>query len=105
MEPFFRVLQYSEKLTQRLIQFFIFSILGIIFSAVTLVVVIPMLDILFEKVVASAVPPLPSFEISAKYAIGVFQHFFTRIINENGKVGEKLLMKKVSFVSKIPVWL
>lgn len=69
-----------------------FSILGIVFSAVTLVVVIPMLDILFEKVEVSAVPPIPSFEISPQYAIGIFEHYFTLIINENGKADALLFI-------------
>lgn len=85
MKAFFRVLQYSGNLTSRLIRFFLFSILGIIFSAVTLVVVIPMLDVLFDKVTASKPPALPSFEVSADYVMTVFNHYFITIINEQGK--------------------
>ncbi len=92
MKSFFRVLQYSEKLTSRLIQFFIFSILGVIFSAVTLVVAIPMLEILFEKVEATAVPPIPPFEISKDYVVGIFKHYFTQIINEGGKTDALLFI-------------
>lgn len=85
MKAFFRILQYSEKLPKRLILFFLFSVIGTILGAVSLVVAIPMLDVLFEKVVALTVPPLPDFEISAGYLKGVFNHYFKLIIIENGK--------------------
>lgn len=85
MKAFFRILRYSEKLPKRLILFFLFSVIGTILGAVSLVVAIPMLDVLFEKVVALTVPPLPEFEISAGYLKGVFNHYFKLIIIENGK--------------------
>ena len=85
MKDFFRVLRYSGKLKQRLILFFGFTVLGTIFSSVTLVVAIPLLQILFDKVEKTATPPMPSFEFSADYAIGVFQHYFISIINVSGK--------------------
>ncbi len=85
MKTFFRVLKYSNRLTSRLVRFFLFSILGIVFSAVTLVVVIPMLDVLFDKVKPTVPPAIPSFEVSADYAMKVFNHYFFTIIQQNGK--------------------
>lgn len=85
MKDFFRIIRYSNKLTPRLIQFFGFSVLGAIFSAITLVVAIPMLDILFDQVEATIAQPLPAFELSANYLKDVFQHYFIFIINEKGK--------------------
>jgi len=85
MKDFFRILSYSNKLKSRLIQFFGFSILGTIFSAVTLLVAMPMLDILFDKVEASVIPPLPDFQFSTDYVKVVFKHYFITIINDYGK--------------------
>ena len=92
MKDFFRVLKYSDNLISRLIQFFGYSVLGTIFSALTLVVAIPMLDILFEKVETTVAPPIPSFEISADYAKGVFEHYFITIINTHGKADALLFI-------------
>src|SRR6478736_6856726 len=93
MKDFFRILSYSNKLTSRLIQFFGFSILGTVFSAVTLLVAIPMLDILFDKVQSSTVtPPLPDFEFSANYIKTLFKHYFITIINEYGKTDALLFI-------------
>src|SRR6478736_13920 len=93
MKDFFRILSYSNKLTSRLIQFFGFSILGTVFSAVTLLVAIPMLDILFDKVQSSTVtPPLPDFELTAGYLENLFKHYFISIINEYGKADALLFI-------------
>lgn len=92
MKDFFRILSYSNKLTSRLIQFFGFSILGTIFSAITLLVAIPMLDILFDKVEPSAIPPLPDFELTANYLEDLFKHYFITIINKYGKADALLFI-------------
>ncbi|HEY5826569.1 MAG TPA: ABC transporter ATP-binding protein, partial [Cyclobacteriaceae bacterium] len=44
-----------------------------------------MLDILFDKIEPSAIPPLPDFEFSANYIKTLFTHYFITIINEYGK--------------------
>jgi subfamily B ATP-binding cassette protein MsbA len=85
MKAFFRVLQYANRLPQRLIQFFIFSILGIVFSALSLVVVIPMLNILFDKVQVAEPPAIPAFNLSSEYATTVFEHYLLTIIQNYGK--------------------
>jgi subfamily B ATP-binding cassette protein MsbA len=85
MNDFIRVLKYSSNLPARIIKFFVFSVIGTIFSALSLVVVIPMLNILFDKVKDMATPAVPEFSISTEYVTGLFQHYFIQTINENGK--------------------
>ena len=90
MQTFFRILKYANNLTPKLVQFFVFSFLGIIFSAVSLVSVSPMLNILFDKVQPSDVPPFPSFSLSLEYPLGIFRYYFVSIIDQYGK-GDALL--------------
>ena len=85
MKTFFRILQYADGLTLKLVQFFLFSFIGIIFSALSLVSVIPMLNVLFDKISDTIAPPVPAFELSSDYAIGLFNHYFITIVNQNGK--------------------
>lgn len=85
MKTFFRVLQYANGFTSKLIQFFIFSILGIVFSAVSLVSVIPMLQVLFDQVKTATVPAKPEFTFSAEYFIKLFEYHFISVIHEYGK--------------------
>ncbi len=92
MQTFFRILQYAHKLTPRLIQFFIYSVLGIIFSALSLVSVQPMLNILFDKIPVKAVPPFPEFSLTLEYPLDIFRHYFISIINAQGKADALLFV-------------
>jgi len=84
MQTFFRILKYSNGLTSKLIQFFIFSVLGIIFSAISLATLFPMLNILFDKV-NNTIPEFPAFSLSVNFPIQVFEYYFKTIIVQNGK--------------------
>ncbi len=76
----------------RLIWFFIFSVLGIIFGAFNIVLVIPMLQVLFSRNINEPIPPLPDFSISSDYLVGVFNHYFRQIIQDNGSLNALLFV-------------
>ncbi|HEX5168275.1 MAG TPA: ABC transporter ATP-binding protein [Cyclobacteriaceae bacterium] len=84
MKIYFRILQYAPHLVPRLIQFFVYAILGVVFSATYLGLIQPMLEILFDQTRSSVIPPLPDFELSFNYFKGLFNHFFIRIVVEHG---------------------
>lgn len=72
--------------------FFLFSILGIIFGAFNIVLVIPMLQVLFSRNINDPVPVLPDFSLSSDYVVGVFNHYFRLIIQENGSLNALLFV-------------
>ncbi len=76
----------------RLIWFFIFSVLGIIFGAFNIVLVIPMLQVLFSRNINEPIPALPDFSISSDYLVGVFNHYFRQIIQDNGSLNALLFV-------------
>ncbi len=85
MELLIRILSYSRRLTPRLVMFFIFMVLGIIFGAFNLVLIIPMLEVLFRgNGAAVTVPPLPEFSLGSDYVLGVFDHYFMLVIDQYG---------------------
>jgi len=85
MNILIRILSYSRNLTPRLVFFFIFMVFGIIFGAFNLVLIIPMLEVLFQATGATmTIPPLPEFSMSSDYVLGVFNHYFTLAIVEQG---------------------
>jgi ATP-binding cassette, subfamily B, bacterial MsbA len=93
MNTFFRVLSYANKLNQRLVLFFGFSFLGIIFGAFNIVLVMPMLDTLFNQTQQTAtVPPLPEFQLSVNYVVGVFNHYFIQIVVSRGALDALLFV-------------
>lgn len=92
MKTFIRILRYTGNIVPRLIWFFVYSILGIIFGAFNIVLVIPMLKVLFNRTEDEAVPPMPDFKFSSDYLIGVFNHYFHQIIHENGALNALLFV-------------
>lgn len=87
MKLFLRILSFANRLNLRLPLFFFYSVLGIIFGAFNIVLVIPMLNVLFDKSSATVpVPPVPAFSVSTEYVTGVFNHYFLSIINDQGKL-------------------
>ena len=93
MRIFLRIISYARNISQKLALFFLFSILGIIFGAFNIVLVMPMLKVLFKQgTTAAVVPDLPSFTLSADYVITVFNHFFLGIIRDNGQLDALLFV-------------
>lgn len=92
MKTFFRILSYAPGINSRLFWFFLFSILGIIFGAFNIVLVIPMLSVLFNSGTAVVVPPIPDLSFSSDYIVGVFNHFFQLIIHDYGRLNALLFV-------------
>ena len=93
MNIFLRILSYARNIGQKLTLFFVFSILGIIFGAFNIVLVIPMLKILFKQGEKTPiVPDVPSFKFSTAYVINVFDHYFLGIIRDHGRLDALLFV-------------
>src|SRR5688500_6339360 len=102
MKIYFRILRYAPGLIPRMIQFLIFSILGIIFSVVNLALVLPMLNMLFgiEDDPSKAVKTQPKFTLSLDYIIDSFNFQLTRIVNEHGSM-DALVFICLSIVASV----
>jgi subfamily B ATP-binding cassette protein MsbA len=86
MKTFLRILSFANDLVPRLVLFFTYSILGIIFGAFNIVLVIPMLKVLFKQTGNDInVPTLPDFSLTSDYLINSFNHYFLRIVRDNGQ--------------------
>jgi subfamily B ATP-binding cassette protein MsbA len=95
-------LRYAPGLLQRLIQFVVFSVLGIIFSVVNIALVIPMLNMIFgyQRDPSSIISKKPVFTISLDYFLDTFNYYFTTIIREHGPI-DALLFICVSIVASV----
>jgi ATP-binding cassette, subfamily B, bacterial MsbA len=85
MKTFLRILSYADQLVPRLIFFFAYSVLGIIFGAFNIVLVIPMLQVLFKQTNVTAIPAFPDFTFTSDFLVQVFNHFFLQIIHDYGR--------------------
>jgi subfamily B ATP-binding cassette protein MsbA len=102
MRLYLRILRYAPGLLQRLIQFVVFSVLGIIFSVVNIALVIPMLNMIFgyQRDPSSIISKKPVFTISLDYFLDTFNYYFTTIIREHGPI-DALLFICVSIVASV----
>ncbi|MBY0432513.1 MAG: ABC transporter ATP-binding protein/permease, partial [Cyclobacteriaceae bacterium] len=93
MNIFLRVLTYANRLSVRLPLFFFYSILGIIFGAFNIVLVVPMLSVLFKKGPETVVvPPIPDFNFSTDYITELFNHYYLLVIHDYGKLNALLFV-------------
>jgi hypothetical protein len=86
MKIYLRILGYAPGLAGRLVKFFLYSLLGVAFSAAYLGLIMPMMKVLFDPTKGSTIPPLPEFSMSIDFATGFFNHHFIRIIVEHGRM-------------------
>lgn len=93
MKSFFRILSYANKLSTRLVFFFLYSFLGVVFGAFNIVLIIPMLRVLFRQDNEQIeVPAIPAFNFSTDYILGLFDHYFLTIIKNNGQLSALLFI-------------
>ncbi|HEX7016564.1 MAG TPA: ABC transporter ATP-binding protein [Cyclobacteriaceae bacterium] len=86
MNAYLRIFRYSPNLVSKFIQFFVFSLLGIVFSVLNLSLVIPMLSVLFNQQQVEEIPAVPEFSLSVGYITGLFNHYFLSIIVIHGQL-------------------
>lgn len=85
MKIYIRILSYARRLPRRMVKFFLFAVLGVIFSAGYLALIMPMLKVLFNPEENAVIPPLPAgFEFSSEFAEAFFRHHFIRLVHEYG---------------------
>ena len=93
MKVFLRILTHANRLRIRLPLFFLYSMLGIVFGAFNIVLVIPMLNVLFDKAAdVAVVPPIPDFRLSTEFVTGLFDHYFLGIVVGYGKLNALLFV-------------
>ncbi|HCW07956.1 MAG TPA: antibiotic ABC transporter ATP-binding protein, partial [Cytophagales bacterium] len=91
MKVFIRILSYANSISRRLGFFFLYSVLGIIFGAFNIVLVIPMLSSLFKKE-TPVVPPLTSFSFSTDFIVNTFYHYYLGIVRDHGQLKSLLFV-------------
>ncbi len=102
MDIFFRILKYADFIVRRLVFFFLYAVLGSIFSVFNIVLFIPMLTLLFSLGKGPVtVPPLPEFAFSVDYITKVFDHYNLIVIRDYGQLNALLFICSLIVVSMI----
>lgn len=99
MKIYLRILGYAPNLIPRLIQFVVYSVMGIIFSVANIALVIPMINTLFnyQNNEVDVVTTLPEFSLTPKYFTETFDYYFVNIIQDYGPQ-EALMFVCISIV-------
>lgn len=81
-----RILSFVKPLRHYFPEYLIYTFLGIIFGVVNFAMLIPVLNILFGLQKAEIIHQLPSFSLSIDYFTHLFQYYFQKIMESDGKM-------------------
>ena len=90
MKTYFRILQYARPYADFLPLYLLYTLLGIFFSIGNFALIIPLLNVLFDKtgkVQVEAPAALPHFALSLDYITHTFNYYFAQVIATYGKLG------------------
>ncbi|MEA5403873.1 ABC transporter ATP-binding protein [Arcicella sp. DC2W] len=90
MKTYFRILQYAESLRAFAFPYFILSLLASLFGILNFTLLIPLLDVLFDKVQAADLQKFsikPEFSLESDYFKEIFNYYFYQIIGLYGRMG------------------
>ena len=102
MNTYLRILSYAKPWRRFVPGYLIFSILAVIFSIVNMAVLIPMLDVIFDKTNIedlSTSLTIPEFYLSVGYFKELFNYYMYQIILEHGKFGSLIFVCIVVILS------
>jgi len=85
MKIFFRILNFAPNRNSRLVRFFLFAVLGVIFNAIYLGFLTPVFDILFKQE-TNIQNPKASFSVLPASVKDWFQENFVHIVETQGKL-------------------
>lgn len=92
MKTYFRLLEFAYPIKGFAALYILFSVLSIIFGMFTFALIIPLLDIIFDQNVVFQKTTLPEFKLDFNYLKQLFEFYFQKQINENGRKGALLFV-------------
>ncbi|MCC3154846.1 ABC transporter ATP-binding protein [Hymenobacter sp. BT770] len=102
MKTYLRILSYARPYADFLPLYLLYTVLGIFFSIGNFALIIPLLNVLFDKtgkVQVKAPTHLPDFALTLDYITNTFNYYFAQVIAEHGKLGALLFVCLVLVVS------
>jgi subfamily B ATP-binding cassette protein MsbA len=90
MKTYFRILQYARPFASFLPHYLIYTILGTFFGLANFTLIIPLLQVLFDKTDRVPQPEsgtVPPFHFSLDWVRDTFNHFFAGMLATHGKLG------------------
>jgi ATP-binding cassette, subfamily B, bacterial MsbA len=90
LKTYLRILQYAESLKAFAFPYFLLSLLASLFGILNFTLLIPLLDVLFDKVQTVDLQRFsvkPEFSLESDYFKEIFNYYFYQIIDLYGRMG------------------
>lgn len=87
MKIYFKILAFARPLNRFVPKYAVLAILAVIFGLANFSLLIPLLNVIFEKVEPSKIVTVPSFNLSLDYAKQLFDFYFFQIFSIYGQSG------------------
>ena len=84
---FARLLSFAKPYTKFWPRYLAFVIPGTIFSVINYVLIIPLLNVIFDPAQINTVAQLPKFTLTVDYFISVFNYYMTEVLVSYGPMG------------------
>ncbi len=84
---FARLLSFAKPYTKFWPRYLAFVIPGTIFSLLNYILIIPLLDVIFDPGRYGSIAVMPEFSLTAEYFVGVFKYYIVGILNTSGPMG------------------
>lgn len=87
MKIYFKILAFARPLNRFVPKYAVLAILAVIFGLANFSLLIPLLNVIFEKVETTKVVAEPTFSMSLDYAKNIFDYYFYKIFAQYGQSG------------------
>lgn len=109
MKVYFKLLAFAKPLGRFVPKYAVLAILAVFFGLANFSLLIPLLNVIFEKVEPSTVLEAPSFRLSIEYAKDSFNYYFYQIFQKYGQAGALqfvcgIILVSVFFANMFRYW-
>lgn len=99
MKIYFKILAFARPLNRFVPKYAVLAVLAVIFGLVNFSLLIPLLNVIFEKVETTKVVVEPSFSMNIDYAKHLFDYYFYKIYSAYGQSGALQFVCAIIIVS------
>lgn len=109
MKIYFKILAFARPLNRFVPKYAVLAVLAVLFGLVNFTLLIPLLNVIFEKVEPKTITSLPSFSLSIDYASSAFDYYFYKIYSQYGQSGAlqfvcAIIITSVFFANMFRYW-
>ncbi len=87
MKIYFKLLSFAKPFNRFVPKYFILAVLAVIFGLANFTLMIPLLNVIFEKVEVVTIIAKPEFALNLDYFKAIFNFYFASIFKTYGQVG------------------